>query len=78
MQYENGETCPVCGHAPILNGPATSPPSALPSEIIPGFLFLGSYDHASRQDMLVTLGIEYVLNVCQIIRFQFMYGNTFV
>ena len=43
--------------------PAVKPPSAFPSEIVPGFLFLGSYDHASRQEILKTLGIANILNV---------------
>jgi dual specificity MAP kinase phosphatase len=38
-------------------------PSALPTEIIPGFLFIGSFDHASRADLLKTLGITHILNV---------------
>lgn len=38
-------------------------PSALPTEVVPGFLFIGSFDHASRADLLKTLGITHVLNV---------------
>ncbi len=38
-------------------------PSSLPTELIPGFLFVGSFDHASRGEMLKTLGIGYILNV---------------
>ncbi|KAG7666801.1 hypothetical protein Ndes2526B_g04704 [Nannochloris sp. 'desiccata'] len=37
-------------------------PSALPTEVIPGFLFIGSFDHASRADLLKTLGITHILN----------------
>lgn len=72
MQYYGGEPCAICGHrlempagcaagaAPL---PAVKPPSAFPSEIVPGFLFLGSYDHASRHEILKTLGIGNILNV---------------
>ncbi len=49
------------GAAPAA--PPPKPPSAFPSEIVPGFLFLGSYDHASRHEILKTLGIGFILNV---------------
>lgn len=70
-QYHGGEPCAVCGHClevAVLGGtvpaaPPPKPPSAFPSEIVPGFLFLGSYDHASRHEILKTLGIGYILNV---------------
>jgi len=32
-------------------------------QVLPGFLFLGSYDNASRTEVLKTLGITHVLNV---------------
>ena len=35
----------------------------LPSEVIPSFLYLGSYDHASRSDLLKAMDVHYVLNV---------------
>lgn len=72
LQYLGGEPCAICGHrlevAPTQAGaapaaPPPKPPSAFPSEIVPGFLFLGSYDHASRHEILKTLGIGYILNV---------------
>lgn len=37
--------------------------SAFPSEILPEFLFLGSYDNASRAELLKSQGISRVLNV---------------
>ena len=37
--------------------------SAMPSEILPGFLYLGSYDHASRLELLKAMGITHVLSV---------------
>lgn len=72
LQYHGGEPCAICGHrlevAPTQAGaapaaPPPKPPSAFPSEIVPGFLFLGSYDHASRHEILKTLGIGFILNV---------------
>lgn len=38
-------------------------PSSMPTEVLPGFLFLGSYDHASRAELLKALGIGHILNV---------------
>jgi hypothetical protein len=35
----------------------------MPTTIINGFLYLGSYDTASRQDLLKAMGITHVLNV---------------
>jgi hypothetical protein len=35
----------------------------MPATIISGFLYLGSYDTASRQDLLKSLGITHILNV---------------
>jgi hypothetical protein len=43
--------------------PAVKPPSAFPSEVVPGFLYLGSYDHASRHEILKTFGMTHILNV---------------
>jgi dual specificity MAP kinase phosphatase len=47
------------GHAPDANAP---PDGAFPSEILPGFLYLGTYDHSARADALRALGVEDVLN----------------
>ena len=55
----------VCGHCldPAHADAKPAMPSALPTEVIPGFLFLGSYDHASRAELLKALGITHILNV---------------
>lgn len=64
LQYEGGEACLVCGHSkfPTENKPVK--PASLPAEILQDFLFLGSYDLASRAELLKTLGISHILNVC--------------
>lgn len=70
VQYHGGEPCAICGHhleappgAPAAATPPPKPPSAFPSEVVPGFLFLGSYDHASRHEILKALGVGNILNV---------------
>ncbi len=63
MQYEGGEPCSVCGHRLVPGQTAQTRPSALPIEILPGFLYLGSYDHASRSELLKAVGVSYILNV---------------
>jgi dual specificity MAP kinase phosphatase len=43
--YANGEPCGVCGHAPACPSAPEQPQvkdSAFPSEVVPGFLYLGS------------------------------------
>ena len=63
-QYEGGEPCGICGHRLAeAEQPKPQTPSALPTEVLPGFLFLGTYDHASRAELLKTLGIGNILNV---------------
>lgn len=37
--------------------------SCMPATVISGFLYVGSYDTASRQDLLKSLGISHILNV---------------
>jgi dual specificity MAP kinase phosphatase len=62
---EEGEICGVCGHRPAA-ADAVAPAkldSAFPTEVLPGFLFLGSYDNASRSEVLRTLNITHILNV---------------
>ncbi|GAA0146823.1 protein phosphatase [Lithospermum erythrorhizon] len=63
-KYEAGEVCGICGHRlPVLTD--KTPPiqlSIFPSEILPDFLYLGSYDDASRAQLLKTQGISRVLN----------------
>lgn len=73
-QYEGGEPCSICGHrlAPVQGGHL---PSVIPSEIIPSFLYVGSYDHASRPDLLNTLGIGNILNLVPPI--PNLYKNSF-
>ena len=63
--------CQVCGHAPAVGGGAHdcagatggNSTAAFPSEILPGFLFLGRYDHASRSDLLKILSVTHILNL---------------
>lgn len=38
----------------------------MPTTVVPGFLYLGSYDTASRQELLKAMNISHILNVsCQ-------------
>jgi hypothetical protein len=63
-KYEEGEPCGVCGHRPPAAPAAPrQQDSAFPSEILREFLFLGSYDNASRSELLKTVGISHILNV---------------
>lgn len=63
-KYEEGEVCGVCGHRiPVSTEKTSIHVSAFPSEILPEFLYLGSYDNASRSELLKTQGISRVLNV---------------
>ncbi|KAK1306733.1 Protein-tyrosine-phosphatase IBR5 [Acorus calamus] len=75
-KYEEGEVCGICGHRMALN---TERPihhsSAFPSEIIPEFLYLGSYDNASRSELLKTQGISCILNTVPAC--QNLYKNSF-
>ncbi|VAI73298.1 unnamed protein product [Triticum turgidum subsp. durum] len=79
-KYEEGEPCGVCGHRPPAlgpAGPAAAPrqESAFPSEILKDFLFLGSYDNASRSELLKTIGISHILNTVPLC--QNLYRNSF-
>ncbi|PHT43155.1 Protein-tyrosine-phosphatase IBR5 [Capsicum baccatum] len=64
-KYEEGEPCGVCGHrmADISDKSSSIQVIAFASEILPDFLFLGSYDNASRAELLKTQGISRVLNL---------------
>lgn len=63
-KFEEGEICGVCGHrAPVSSDKTSLQVSAFPSVILPDFLYLGSYDNASRSELLKTQGITRVLNV---------------
>ncbi len=54
----------MCGHCLVpTNDAKPAIPSSMPTEVLPGFLFLGSYDHASRAELLKALGIGHILNV---------------
>lgn len=63
VQYEGGEPCSVCGHRLVTPDTTSPKASALPSNILPQFLYLGSYDNASRSELLKTVGITHILNV---------------
>ncbi|XP_057955342.1 protein-tyrosine-phosphatase IBR5 [Malania oleifera] len=75
-KYEEGEVCGVCGHrVPGSSEKASLQLSAFPSEILPEFLYLGSYDNASRSELLKTQGISRVLNTVPAC--QNLYKNSF-
>jgi len=63
MQYEGGEKCGICGHVLLPASQTAGKASTRPTEIIPGFLYVGSYDHASRLEMLKAMDISHVLSV---------------
>ena len=62
VQYEGGEPCSTCGHtkADVQLAPHDA---AQPTEVLPKFLYLGSYDHASRSELLKVMDITHILNV---------------
>ncbi|KAL9316173.1 hypothetical protein ACSQ67_017174 [Phaseolus vulgaris] len=63
-KYEEGEVCSICGHRiPVGSEKTSIQVSAFPSVILPEFLYLGSYDNASRSELLKTQGISRILNV---------------
>ncbi|KAI3712180.1 hypothetical protein L1987_70729 [Smallanthus sonchifolius] len=75
-KYEEGEVCGICGHRmPVGVEKTLVQVSAFPSEILPEFLYLGSYDNASRSELLKTLGISRVLNTVPAC--QNLYKNSF-
>ncbi|GAV62418.1 DSPc domain-containing protein [Cephalotus follicularis] len=75
-KYEEGEVCGICGHRiPQSSEKSSLHVSAFPSEILPDFLFLGSYDNASRSELLKTQGISRVLNTVP--SCQNLYKNSF-
>ncbi|KAK8568983.1 hypothetical protein V6N13_106862 [Hibiscus sabdariffa] len=76
-KYEEGEVCGICGHRPPVSSDRTSLQlSAFPSVILPDFLYLGSYDNASRSELLKTQGITRVLNTVPAC--QNLYKNSFI
>ena len=73
-KYEEGEVCGICGHrAPVSSDKTSLQVSAFPSLILPDFLYLGSYDNASRSELLKTQGITRVLNVRPVFFFFFFF-----
>ncbi|GAB4825219.1 Protein-tyrosine-phosphatase ibr5 [Ancistrocladus abbreviatus] len=76
-KYEEGEVCGVCGHRiPVTADKGSIQVSAFPSEILPEFLYLGSYDNASRSELLKTQGISRILNTVP--SCQNLYKNSFM
>ncbi|KAJ4848464.1 Protein-tyrosine-phosphatase ibr5 [Turnera subulata] len=76
-KYEEGEVCGICGHR-MPDSDKSSPHhhvSAFPSQILPDFLYLGSYDNASRSELLKTQGISHILNTVPAC--QNLYKNSF-
>ncbi|KAK9843204.1 hypothetical protein WJX74_008654 [Apatococcus lobatus] len=73
--FENGEPCSICGHRQAPPEPKAQAAGAFPAEIIPGFLYLGSYDNAARSEILKTLGVTHILNTVP--NCQALYKNSF-
>lgn len=74
--YEGGVPCATCGHVYTKSEGATLRASKFPSEILPGRVWLGSFDNASRVELLKAMGITHILNcVCNC---QPLYKNSFV
>lgn len=75
-KYEEGEVCSICGHRiPVGSEKGSIQVSAFPSVILPEFLYLGSYDNASRSELLKTQGISRILNTVP--SCQNLYKNSF-
>lgn len=75
-KFEEGEVCGICGHrSQGANEKLPYTPSAFPTEILPSFLYLGSYDNASRAELLKTQGIARILNTVPAC--QNLYKNSF-
>lgn len=75
-KFEEGEVCTVCGHRlQGANEKSAHAPSALPSEILVDFLYVGSYDNASRAELLKIQGISRILNTVP--KCQNLYKNSF-
>lgn len=77
-KYEEGEVCETCGHRMPVGVEKTLgvQTSAFPSEVLKDFLYLGSYDNASRSELLKTLGISRILNTVPAC--QNLYKNSFI
>lgn len=75
-KFEEGEACGVCGHRMQgANEKSPQMPSAFPTEVLPAFLYLGSYDNASRAELLKAQGIARILNTVPAC--QNLYKNSF-
>ncbi|KAL0301747.1 UNVERIFIED_CONTAM: Protein-tyrosine-phosphatase IBR5 [Sesamum radiatum] len=78
-QIRGGGGVRVCGHRmPAVSDKSAASSvqfSAFPSEILPEFLYLGSYDNAARAELLKTQGITRVLNTVPAC--QNLYKNSF-
>ncbi|CAL5019262.1 unnamed protein product [Urochloa decumbens] len=77
-KYEEGEVCGVCGHRwkpSDGEGVPARHESAFPTEVLKDFLFLGSYDNASRSEILKTLSVSHILNTVP--DCQNLYKNSF-
>lgn len=57
-KWEQGEVCKTCGHRPSTPSERREPASTFPSEILPEFLYLGSYDNASRNELLKAVRVS--------------------
>lgn len=61
--YEGGEPCRECGHRlEARQDVPHSTPRLLPTAILPDWLYLGSFDVASRCHLLSSMGITHILN----------------
>ncbi|KAL6911389.1 hypothetical protein ACP4OV_000194 [Aristida adscensionis] len=77
-KYEAGEVCGVCGHRWKPSDGEAAPArheSAFPTEVVKDFLFLGSYDNASRSEVLRTISVSHILNTVP--GCQNLYKNSF-
>ncbi|CAG9462065.1 unnamed protein product [Pedinophyceae sp. YPF-701] len=73
--YEGGEPCAVCGHRLPDNADNPKPACAFPDEILNTFLFLGSYDHTSRPEVLNILKVSHIISLVP--NMQDLYRNTY-
>ncbi|KAG4982875.1 hypothetical protein JHK87_027624 [Glycine soja] len=70
------KVCSICGHRiPVGLDKTSIQVSAFPSAVLPEFLYLGSYDNASRLELLKTQGISRILNTVP--SCQNLYKNSF-
>ncbi|BBM98786.1 protein MpIBR5 [Marchantia polymorpha subsp. ruderalis] len=74
-KYEDGEVCGICGHRQQEATEKGPQQSAFSTEILPAFLYLGSYDNASRAELLKAQGITRILNTVPAC--QNLYKNSF-